>query len=167
MADWDLLLTDTRLATMGAGGVPYGVIEDGAIAVADGRIAWLGSAKDLPANSAVESRSLGQRWLTPALIDCHTHLVFGGDRAAEFEQRLGGASYEAIARAGGGILSTVRATRAASEGELLDSAVNRARALLRDGVATIEVKSGYGLNQFSLTIALHADDAHNFTALHR
>ena len=146
MADWDLLLTDARLATMSAGGVPYGVIDDGAVAIANGQIAWLGTAKDLPAGTATESRSLDERWVTPALIDCHTHLVFGGDRAAEFEQRLVGASYEAIARAGGGILSTVRATRAASEDELLASAVSRARALMRDGVATIEVKSGYGLD---------------------
>lgn len=146
MAEWDLLLTDVRIATMGDTGMPYGIVDDGAVAVTDGQIRWLGPASDLPAGTAAATRSLEQRWVTPALIDCHTHLVFGGDRAAEFEQRLGGASYEAIARAGGGILSTVRATRAASEEALLASAVRRARALLQDGVATIEIKSGYGLD---------------------
>jgi imidazolonepropionase len=146
MADWDLLLRDVRVATMRDGDVPYGVIEDGAIAIAAGCIAWLGPASDLPAGKAVETRSLGGRWITPALIDCHTHLVFGGDRAHEFEQRLCGTSYEEIARSGGGILSTVRATRAESHETLLAKAISRARALLRDGVATIEVKSGYGLD---------------------
>lgn len=146
MADWDLLLRDARIATMSDAGVPYGVVDDGAIAVAAGKIQWLGPASDLPAGSATKELCVEQRWVTPALIDCHTHLVFGGDRAEEFEQRLAGASYEAIARAGGGILSTVRATRAASEDELLSAAVSRARALLLDGVATIEVKSGYGLD---------------------
>jgi len=146
MADWELLLTDARIATMSDSAEPYGVIDDGVIAITDGQIAWLGPAADLPAEAAAETRALDRRWVTPALIDCHTHLVFGGDRAGEFEQRLGGASYEAIARGGGGILSTVRATRAASEDALLTSATERARALLRDGVATIEVKSGYGLD---------------------
>lgn len=146
MADWDLLLTDARIATMSDSSAPYGVIDAGAIAVRDGRIAWLGPAAELPAGSAADERSVDGRWITPALIDCHTHLVFGGDRAGEFEQRLGGASYEDIARAGGGILSTVRATRAASPEALLESATPRARALLRDGVATIEIKSGYGLD---------------------
>ncbi len=146
MADWDLLLTDTRIATMRDGGAPYGVLEDGAIAIADGCIAWLGPASDLPAGTAIETRSLSGRWITPALIDCHTHLVFGGDRAQEFEQRLRGVSYEEIARSGGGILSTVRATRAESHETLLATAIPRARALLRDGVATVEIKSGYGLD---------------------
>lgn len=146
MADWDLLLTDARIATMRESGAPYGVIEDAAIAVRNGNIAWLGPVADLPAGTAAKKRALQGRWITPALIDCHTHLVFGGDRAAEFEQRLGGASYEDIARAGGGILSTVRATRAETEETLLAAAVRRARALLRDGVATVEVKSGYGLD---------------------
>lgn len=146
MADWDLLLTDARIATMRDGGGPYGVVEDGAVAIADGRIEWLGTATDLPAGTAAETRSLGDRWMTPALIDCHTHLVFGGDRAEEFEQRLSGVSYEEIARSGGGILSTVRATRSESHATLLAAAIPRARALLRDGVATIEIKSGYGLD---------------------
>ena len=146
MADWDLLLTDARIATMRESGAPYGVIEDAAIAVRNGNIAWLGPVADLPAGTATKKCALQGRWITPALIDCHTHLVFGGDRAAEFEQRLGGASYEDIARAGGGILSTVRATRAETEESLLAAAVRRARALLHDGVATVEVKSGYGLD---------------------
>lgn len=146
MADWELLLTDARIATMSDPGESYGVINDGAIAITDGQIQWLGPAAELPAGAAAETRALDRRWVTPALIDCHTHLVYGGDRAGEFEQRLAGASYESIARAGGGILSTVRATRMASEDELLASATDRARALLRDGVATIEIKSGYGLD---------------------
>lgn len=146
MASWDLLLNDVRIATMREDGGPYGLIDDGAIAIRDGHIAWLGAAADVPDGKAIETRSMGGRWMTPALIDCHTHLVFGGDRAAEFEQRLKGASYEDIARAGGGILSTVRATRSESQQELLATAIPRARALLRDGVATVEIKSGYGLD---------------------
>lgn len=146
MADWDLLLSDVRIATMRDGAAPYGLIEAGAIAISAGRIAWLGPATDLPAGTALKTRSLAGRCITPALIDCHTHLVFGGDRAAEFEQRLRGVSYEEIARSGGGILSTVRATRAESHASLLTAAIPRARALLRDGVATVEIKSGYGLD---------------------
>jgi imidazolonepropionase len=146
MADWDLLLTDARIATMQAGEADYGTIEDGALAIADGSIAWLGPAVDLPDTTATTTRSLDGRWLTPALIDCHTHLVFGGDRAAEFEQRLSGVSYEAIAAAGGGILSTVTATRAAGADELFESALPRLRTLTQEGVATVEIKSGYGLD---------------------
>lgn len=146
MANWDLLLTDVRIATMQRGMADYGSIDGGAIAIADGKLAWLGPMGDIPDNTAAETRSLSGRWITPALIDCHTHLIFGGDRAAEFEQRLQGASYEQIARSGGGILSTVKATRAASADELFDSALRRARMLAADGVATIEIKSGYGLD---------------------
>jgi len=146
MANWDLLLTDVRIATMQRGAAGYGAIEDGAIAIADGKLAWLGPAADIPDLTAAETRSLSGRWITPALIDCHTHLVFGGDRAAEFEQRLQGTSYEEIAKAGGGILSTVRATREASPDELFDSAMRRAQIMAADGVATIEIKSGYGLD---------------------
>jgi imidazolonepropionase len=146
MADWDLLLTDVRIATMRDGGTPYGAIENGAIAIAAGCIGWLGPASELPAGAAKETRSLGGRWVTPALIDCHTHLVFGGNRSHEFEERLRGVSYEEIARLGGGILSTVNATRAESHESLLATAIPRARALLRDGVATVEIKSGYGLD---------------------
>jgi imidazolonepropionase len=144
--DWDLLLTDVHVATMAANGEPYGIIENAALAIATGKIAWLGSADDVPAADIKETRSLGGRWLTPALIDCHTHLVFGGNRASEFEQRLQGISYEEIARAGGGIMSTVNATRAADSDDLFGSARQRIQALQAEGVATIEVKSGYGLD---------------------
>ena len=146
MADWDLLLTDARVATMRDGDVAYGAIDDGAVAISEGTIAWVGPQSELPNNDAGETRSLRRQWITPALIDCHTHLVFGGDRAAEFEQRLQGASYEDIALSGGGIMSTVRATRAESHDQLFESAMQRARALACDGVATIEIKSGYGLD---------------------
>ena len=146
LPDWDLLLTDANIATMRPGAESYGAIEDAALAVAAGRIAWVGPMSDLPANDASESRSVQGRWLTPALIDCHTHLVFAGDRSAEFELRRNGASYEEISRAGGGIQSTVRATRLADKKTLLDSAALRLDALVQEGVATIEIKSGYGLN---------------------
>jgi imidazolonepropionase len=143
---WDLLITDARIATLDAAAAGCGEVHDAALAVADGRIAWLGSAAGLPAANVSERVSANGGWLTPALIDCHTHLLFGGSRAAEFEQRLKGVSYEAIARAGGGIMATVNATRAASDEELLAAARQRVAALLREGVATIEVKSGYGLD---------------------
>ena len=107
MPDWDLLLTDARIATLGSGAPGYGEISDGALAVAEGRIAWVGPQAKLPSGGAATTRSVAGRWLTPALIDCHTHLVFAGDRSGEFERRLQGASYEEIAKAGGGILSTV------------------------------------------------------------
>lgn len=146
MSDWDLLLTDASVATMRAGVVPYGQIGHAAVAIAGGRIAWVGPACDLPEHRCKETRSVDGRWITPALVDCHTHLVFGGNRAQEFEQRRQGASYEDIARAGGGILSTVNATRAASLEQLCDSAALRLAALKCEGVATIEIKSGYGLD---------------------
>ncbi len=146
MPDWDLLLTDANIATLGTGMPDYGEISDGALAVADGRIAWVGAGAELPSGTAAMTRSVSGRWLTPALIDCHTHLVFAGERSAEFEQRLNGASYEEISNAGGGILSTVRATRDASPDELFDAALPRAQALLAEGVATVEIKSGYGLD---------------------
>jgi imidazolonepropionase len=142
----DLLLTDCRLATMVEGGVPYGAIEDGAVLVRDGRIAWVGARTDLPDHEAVETRRLDGRWVTPGLIDCHTHLVFGGNRSHEFERRLGGATYEQIAREGGGIVSTMAATRAASEDALVASALVRLRGLTATGVTTVEIKSGYGLD---------------------
>lgn len=151
MSDWDLLLTDARIATMRCDDAPddgdYGELpKPAALAIANGRIAWIGEQSALPAHAAVETRSLAGRWLTPALIDCHTHLVFGGNRAEEFEQRLSGRSYEEIARAGGGIMSTVTATRNASADELFDAALPRVNALAAEGVATVEIKSGYGLN---------------------
>jgi imidazolonepropionase len=146
MPDWDLLLEDMHLATMVEGAGPYGIIENGAIAISGGDIAWIGAAADLPEHDITDIRSLGGRWVTPALIDCHTHLVFAGNRAAEFEQRLEGMSYEEIARSGGGIMSTVNATRAASGIDLQRATYTRLQSLKREGVATIEIKSGYGLN---------------------
>ena len=128
-------------------GEAYGLIEDGAVAWRDGRIAFVGASADLPVEFAGAERvDAAGRLLTPALIDCHTHLVFAGDRAREFERRLQGASYEQIAREGGGIVSTVRATRAASEDELFAQSLPRLLALRADGVATVEIKSGYGLD---------------------
>ena len=136
MADWDLLLRDARIATMN--GDAYGVVDGPAcIATRNGEVAWLGPQSDCPDVHASVDRSVQGKWITPALIDCHTHLVFAGNRAAEFEQRLQGVSYEAIARAGGGILSTVRATRAAALDELVALAVPRATALGAEGVATL------------------------------
>lgn len=145
---WDRLLLNATLATF-AGDLPRGQIENAAIAMQHGRIAWLGRMNDLPDAPnllAHEVESLDGALVTPGLIDCHTHLVFGGNRAGEFDQRLNGASYEEIARAGGGIVSTVQATRAASEEALYAQALPRARTLLADGVTTMEVKSGYGLD---------------------
>ena len=146
MANWDLLLTDANIATLAADAPKYGEIVDGAMAIADGSIAWVGPQSELPSGAAATVRSLSGQWLTPALIDCHTHLVFAGSRADEFEQRLEGVSYEQIAEAGGGILSTVRATRAATAEELFEAAMPRVQALLAEGVATVEIKSGYGLD---------------------
>ncbi|WP_218624081.1 imidazolonepropionase [Aureimonas mangrovi] len=131
---------------MEPGGAPYGLVEGGAIAIEDGRIAFAGRAADLTDDwRCVRAEGFDGRLATPALIDCHTHLVFGGDRAREFEMRLNGAAYEEIARAGGGIVSSVKATRAASEDALFESAARRLDALLAEGVSTVEIKSGYGL----------------------
>ena len=154
MTAWDSLWTDARIATMApdacdsSGHDPYGAIGDGAIAVAGGNIAWIGPAAELDRVQAqgVPVYDAGGAWITPGLIDCHTHIVYGGNRAAEFEQRLNGATYEEVARAGGGIVSTVRATRRASVDELVESALPRVRAILGEGVTTIEIKSGYGLD---------------------
>ena len=142
----DRLILDCHVATM-ADGVAYGAIEDGAILIREGRIAWAGARTDLPAVEAAETDRLAGRWVTPGLIDCHTHLVFGGDRSGEYEQRLGGATYEDIARAGGGIVSSVKATRAASEVDLYASALTRLAGLTATGVTTVEIKSGYGLDR--------------------
>jgi imidazolonepropionase len=125
---------------------PFGAIENGAIGIVDGKIVRAGRRSELAGYRARRVEALGGAWVTPGLIDCHTHLIFGGNRAHEFEQRLQGASYEEIARAGGGILSTVGATRAASESELAEQARPRLRALVRGGVTTVEIKSGYGLD---------------------
>jgi imidazolonepropionase len=138
----DLLVTNVHLATM-ADGAGYGELRDGALGVKDGAIAWIGAAAGAPAARRVVDGDGG--WLTPGLIDCHTHIVHAGKRSDEFEARLNGASYEDIARAGGGIMSTVRATRAASEAELLRQSLPRVASLLAEGVTTIEIKSGYGL----------------------
>jgi imidazolonepropionase len=142
-----LLLRHARLATFdGARG--WGLVDDGALLIDGGHIAWLGADAALQAGLQADHEiHLQGALLTPGLIDAHTHLVYGGDRAAEFEQRLQGASYEAIARAGGGIRSTVTATRAASEAQLFADAAKRARTLHREGVTTIEIKSGYGLSE--------------------
>ncbi len=142
-------LTDATLATMAAptSTEPYGLIENAALVIEDGRIAWVGPADDLPQNLGdAVSESLNGRLVTPALIDCHTHIVFGGNRAREFEMRLQGASYEEIARAGGGIVSTVQATRMTYETTLLKDALTRVDALIAEGAATLEIKSGYGLD---------------------
>lgn len=156
-APFDLCLTHARLVTL-ADEAGYGLIEHGAIACRDGRIDWTGPMQSLPPEAARAAMVVdcGGALVTPALIDCHTHLVFAGDRAGEFEQRLLGASYEDIARAGGGIASTVRATRAAGEDALVQIGLTRARALAADGVATIEIKSGYGLDSASELAMLRA-----------
>ena len=140
------VFTHCKAATLVAGATGYGLVEDAAIAVQGGRISWVGDASDLPQDYADwEKVELEGALVTPALVDCHTHLVFGGDRSREFALRLQGASYEEIAKAGGGIRSTVSATRGATDEDLLASAVRRVDDLLADGVAVIEVKSGYGL----------------------
>ena len=140
----DQLLTDMLLATMVEG---YGLIDRAAIALKEGRIAWVGAEVDLPGEfSKFPKTSHQDRLVTPGLIDCHTHVVFGGNRAAEFEMRLKGATYEEVARAGGGIISTVKATRTGSEAELTASALPRIDAMLAEGVCVIEIKSGYGLD---------------------
>jgi imidazolonepropionase len=143
------LWTGARLATMvPATPQPYGAIDDGAIAVAGDRIHWIGERSRLPADipAGVAVHHADGRWVTPGLVDCHTHIVYGGDRAREFEQRLTGVSYEEIARQGGGIVSTVSATRAAGEDALVDAARPRLEALAAEGVTTVEIKSGYGLD---------------------
>ena len=144
MLTFDLLMTDARLATMSGG--RYSVTEIGAVGIVEGKIGWAGRMTDLPEHSAADVQSMENRWVTPALIDCHTHLVFGGNRADEFAQRLEGASYEEIARAGGGIMSTVNATRSADYDSLYSQSSRRLTQLRSEGCATIEVKSGYGLN---------------------
>ena len=146
---FDTLLVNANLATMRAGGAPYGAIRDGAIGITAGRIEWVGPRDDLsatPESLATEVLDAERAWVTPGLVDCHTHLVYGGNRAAEFEMRLNGASYEEIARAGGGIVSTVLTTRDASDNELATSASGRLKTLLSEGVTTVEIKSGYGLD---------------------
>jgi imidazolonepropionase len=150
----DLLLTHARLATLAGADADegYGIVEDGVMAVKDGRIAWLGPRAEWLAHAPARLRAnvrehdCGGLWLTPGLVDCHTHVVHAGNRSDEWEARLNGASYEDIARQGGGIMSTVRATRAASDDELLRASLPRIRALLAEGVTSLEIKSGYGLD---------------------
>jgi imidazolonepropionase len=144
----DVVWLGGGVATMAADAGPYGAISDGAMAAGGGRIVWVGKRSEMPAElvgAATETRDLRGGWLTPGLIDCHTHLVFAGERSAEFEARLGGISYEDAAREGRGILSTMRATRAADEASLLAGAEKRLARLMADGVTTVEIKSGYGL----------------------
>ncbi len=143
----DKVFRGFNIATMCSTGQPYGEHRQHAIGVKDGRIAWIAPKNQL-ANMppTMETIDGGNRWLTPGLIDCHTHLVYGGNRADEWEARLGGKSYEAIAREGGGILSSLRNTRAASESELVESARKRLKLLMAEGVTTVEIKSGYGLD---------------------
>lgn len=149
MSKWDHLWINARLATMREGVGAYGAIENAALADKGGRFVFAGPMRDLPgkpddlATRVIDAKN---QWITPGLIDCHTHLVFAGNRAAEFEQRLKGASYEQIAKAGGGIMSTVRATRAASEEDLTAQSRARFNALMSEGVTTVEIKSGYGLD---------------------
>lgn len=141
------LYLDLNAATMCLGDTPYGMIENAAIAVVDGMIAWVGPLCDAPAAYLDLPREpLGGRLVTPGLIDCHTHIVHGGDRAVEFEMRLNGASYEEVARAGGGIVSTVTATRNATQQQLLQDALRRVDVLIAEGVTCVEIKSGYGLD---------------------
>ena len=138
-----ILLSNATIATMVDG---YGLVDGGALVAEDDRILWVGQMSDLPKQwQSLPAHECGGRLLTPGLIDCHSHIVFGGHRAVEFEMRLNGATYEEVARAGGGILSTVSATRAASEADLLASALARADLMIAAGATTIEVKSGYGL----------------------
>jgi imidazolonepropionase len=144
---WDRLLVDCNIATMDASvETPFGAIENGAVGIQDGRIVRVGRRTELAGYQAKQVEPLGGAWVTPGLVDCHTHLVFAGDRAAEYEQRLEGATYEEIARAGGGIVSTVKATRAATLEELVEASRPRLQALMRGGVTTVEIKSGYGLD---------------------
>jgi imidazolonepropionase len=141
----DAAFVNANLATMREGSL-YGAVKDGAIATTAGRISWIGSRADWRDKAREEHDARGA-WITPGLIDCHTHLVYAGNRAHEFERRLKGATYEEIARAGGGILSTVKATRAASENQLLEIAQKRLSQWQREGATVIEVKSGYGLDR--------------------
>ena len=142
----DRIWTGARIATLDPARPGLGIIESAALATRGGRIAWIGPTAEMPVFNAPERIDLEGRWVTPGLTDCHTHLVYAGNRAHEFELRLAGASYEAIARAGGGILSTVKATRAATEAELVEAALPRLDALIAEGVTGIEIKSGYGLD---------------------
>jgi imidazolonepropionase len=141
---WDRLLVDCNIATFEGGGL--GIVENGAVGIADGKVVRVGKRTELAGYRAAQVDALGGAWVTPGLIDCHTHLVFGGTRADEHAMRRAGASYEEIAKAGGGIASTVARTAAASDEELLEQSRRRLHALMRGGCTTVEVKSGYGLD---------------------
>jgi imidazolonepropionase len=150
---WQILFINVNIATMTDGAHSYGAIENAALAISEGKIAWLGKLDELPGSLLIANKNPGLdiidgqgKWLSPGLVDCHTHLVYGGNRANEFEMRLQGKSYQEIANAGGGIVSTVSATRKASEAELLASALPRLTALHQQGVTSVEIKSGYGLD---------------------
>ena len=146
-SNWQTLIINANIATMSNDSAGYGEIIDGALAIADGKIAWIGSYSELPEyDDHVKVIDVDGKWLTPGLIDCHTHIVYGGNRANEFEMRLNGASYEEIAQAGGGIVSTVSATRAATKEQLFEAALPRLKSMMAQGVTTIEIKSGYGLD---------------------
>ncbi len=142
---FDLIIRNINIATMAEGGAPYGAIADGLIATQNGRLAYVGPASNFEGGDARETIDGEGQWALPGFIDCHTHIVYGGNRAREFEERLNGVSYEEIARRGGGIISTVTATRAASEEELAAAAAKRLKRLKLEGVTTVEIKSGYGL----------------------
>ena len=147
---WDRLIVDCNIATMdGRPGDPLGVVTNGAIAIEDGRILRVGKRTELAGYRAKDVVPLGGAWVTPGLVDCHTHLVFGGTRAPEHAMRRAGATYEEIAKAGGGIASTVAATRKASDKELLEQSRRRLKALMAGGCTTVEIKSGYGFDTAS------------------
>lgn len=154
----DRLFRNARLATLAPDRPGLGIVEQGAVAARDGRIVFAGPEADLPQGFAAGAERIDceGRWITPGLVDCHTHLVWAGDRAKEFEMRLAGAGYEEIARAGGGIVSSVGALRAASEDELVRQSLPRLDALIAEGAALVEVKSGYGLDRDSEAKALRA-----------
>ncbi|HEY3777440.1 MAG TPA: imidazolonepropionase [Rhizomicrobium sp.] len=142
----DTVWHNARLVTLAGDGPGLGIVETGFLAALEGKILYAGTADDAPPLDATERIDCEGRWITPGLIDCHTHLVYGGNRASEFEKRLAGASYNEIAKAGGGILSTVEATRQSTEDELVAAALPRLDALVEEGITTVEIKSGYGLS---------------------
>src|SRR5581483_4379723 len=143
---YDRVWTNARIATLAPDRPGLGLIDDGAIATANGRIAFVGPAHALPAHAPAERIDCEGRWITPGLVDCHTHLIYGGDRLRDFELRRAGGSYVEIAQAGGGSVSTVRATRATEETALVEAALPRLDALIAEGATTVEIKSGYGLD---------------------
>ena len=152
---WDRLITDCHVATMVAQpGNPLGIMKNAAIGIDGGRIVRVGSRTELAGFRAREVVALGGAWVTPGLVDCHTHLVFGGTRATEHAMRRAGASYEEIARAGGGIASTVAATKKASDDELLEQSRRRLQALMAGGCTTVEIKSGYGFDTASTSASI-------------